>query len=217
MPMFKKSLVALLFIAIAVLGGTIYGNYNSDDVTQLDAATVNKTDDEDEEEENSSIFVYVTGAVNKPGMVEIENKKGGIRAAEAVEKCGGLLPTADVNNFNMAEVITDGQHIRVPEKNVESSPNESQNVSNENVIASNSNNSKSISSNKKTTSAGGVVNINTANSEELQTLNGIGPKMAEKIIEYRQNNGSFKSIEEIKNVRGIGDKKFEKLREHIRI
>ena len=214
MPMFKKSLVALLFIAIAVLGGTIYGNYNSDEFTQLDEATVNKIDDEDEEEK-SSIFVYVTGAVNKPGMVELENKKGGVRAAEAVEKCGGLLPTADVNNFNMAEVITDGQHIRVPEKNVESSPNESQNISNGNVSAANSN--KSISSNKKATSAGGVVNINSASSEELQTLNGIGPKMAEKIIEYRNNNGAFKSIDEIKNVRGIGDKKFEKLRDHIRI
>ena len=216
MPMFKKSLAALLFIAVAVLGGTIYGNYSSDEVTQLDAATVNKIDDDDEEE-NSSIFVYVTGAVNKPGMVEIENKKGGVRAAEAVEKCGGLLPTADINNFNMAEVISDGQHIRVPEKNVESSTNDTQNVSNENVSAANSSNNKSIGSNKKATSTGGVVNINTASSEELQTLNGIGPKIAEKIIGYRQNNGAFKSIEEIKNVRGIGDKKFEKIRNNIRI
>ena len=63
----------------------------------------------------------------------------------------------------------------------------------------------------------GIVNINTAGSDELQTLNGIGPKMAERIIEYRQSNGPFKSIEEFQNVRGIGPKTFEKLKSQIRI
>ena len=122
MFMYKKSLVALLFIAIAALGGTIYGSYTSNDTTQLDAATVSNITDEDEENKNNNkssnktIFVYVTGAVNKPGMVELTSNKDTIRVAEAVEACGGLLPTADSDNFNMAEPVIDGQHIRVPER-----------------------------------------------------------------------------------------------------
>ena len=219
MPMYKKSLVALLFIAVAVLGGTIYGSYNSDNITQLDSATLSEVNEGDNEEKSDkkspvdTIFVYVTGAVNKPGMVELEDLKGGVRVSNAVEACGGLLPTADVDNFNMAEIIKDGQHIRVPEKIIDSP---SENNSNSNNAVTNSNSSTN-SSNKTIVNNDNVVNINTAGLEELQKLNGIGPKMAERIIEYRQNNGAFKSIEEIKNVRGIGDKKFEKLKEHIRI
>jgi competence protein ComEA len=60
------------------------------------------------------------------------------------------------------------------------------------------------------------VNINTADSETLQTLNGVGPATAEKIISYRKENGRFKSVEDIKNVSGIGDKTYEKLKDYIR-
>ena len=63
----------------------------------------------------------------------------------------------------------------------------------------------------------GKININTATSEELQTLDGIGPVTAEKILSYRSSNGAFKSIEELKNVDGIGDKTFENLKEHITV
>ena len=219
MPMYKKSLTALLFIALAVIGGTIYGNATSDDIPKLDKAahlTKVNEDDEMDNSEGKTIFVYVTGAVNKPGMVELVADKT-LRAVDAVNECGGLLPTADVDNFNMAETISDGQHIRVPEKTIQQSAqsqvnNYNANDSSDGVSASPSNNSSS-----KTVDSGGMVNINTANSTELQTLKGIGPKMAERIIEYRQNNGSFKSIEEIKNVRGIGDKTFEKLKNRLKI
>ena len=60
------------------------------------------------------------------------------------------------------------------------------------------------------------ININTAGSEDLQQLDGIGPVTAEKIIEYRNSNGKFRTIEDIKNVSGIGEKTFEKLKDHIR-
>ena len=226
MPMFKKSLIALLFIAIAVLGGTIYGSITSDDVTQLDVATTSKSmkvpanDDVDEEEnevEVKKIFVYVTGAVNNPGMVELLDDNRTLRVADAVKECGGLLPTADIDNFNMAEVISDGQHIRVPEKIIERTiEGQSSNyTSNESNYSNQSN--TTVSSTKKAANSGSIININTAGPEELQSLNGIGPKMAERIIEYRQANGAFKSIEEIQNVRGIGPKKFENIKAHIRI
>lgn len=211
MPMYKKTLVALLFIAVAVLGGTIYGSYNSDNVTKLDSATLSKADKVNKEERNDKksstdkIFVYVTGAVNKPGMVELEDNKDGVRISNAVDACGGLLPTADLNSLNMAEKIQDGQHIRIPEKNID--PPADNNSDSNNI---------SKSSNKTVVNNDNIVNINTATAEELQTLNGIGPKMAERIIEHRKTNGAFKSIEEIKKVRGIGDKKFEKFKDHIK-
>ena len=210
MPIYKKSFVALLLIAAAIFGGTIYGSSTSDEMTRLDKTV--KSDDraaaEDNDSESKTIFVYVTGGVNKPGMVELASDKA-LRVADAVEACGGLLPTADVDNINMAETISDGQHIRIPEKIVEQ-PAQSQ--SND-TTANNSSNSGS----SKVADSGGIVNINTATSEELQTLQGIGPKMAGRIIEYRQNNGDFKSIEDIQNVRGIGEKTFERLKSRLKV
>ena len=175
MPMFKKSLIALLFIAIAVLGGTIYGSITSDDVTQLDSATTSKSmknnvhddivvndEDEEEEVETKTIFVYVTGAVNNPGMVELSENKNPLRVADAVKECGGLLPTADVDNFNMAEVIDDGQHIRIPEKMPESNMNNESVGYNSNEQGSYVNQSSTAaSSTKKAADSGSIVNINT--------------------------------------------------------
>ena len=208
MPMFKKSMVALLFIAVAVLGGTIYGSSTSSENIRLDSAVANSSEMTSDissanDSEAERIFVYVTGAVNKPGMVELKGGKV-LRAGDAIEACGGLLPTADIDNFNGAEVINDGQHIRVPEKIVEQPV---QNQPNGEIVSEASSGNKSD----------GIVNINTANSAELQTLKGIGPKMAERIIEYRQTKGTFKSIEEIQNVRGIGEKTFEKLKSRLKV
>ena len=225
MPMYKKSLIALLFIAIAVLGGTIYGSVTSDEVTQLDAATTSNTkkmnisNGKNETEETETIFVYVTGAVNNPGMVELPTKKGTLRVDDAVKACGDVTAMADTENFNRAEAISDGQHIHIPEKKSTENTFEEQSVgynSNEKSTPVNQS-AKVSSSNKKSAMNSGIVNINTADSDELQTLNGIGPKMAERIIEYRQSNGPFKSIEEFQNVRGIGPKTFEKLKSQIRI
>ncbi len=216
MPMYKKSLVALLFIAVAVIGGTIYGSSTNEEVAQSSEVVRNEEQTTDEDDtgvvEGKTIFVYVTGGVNKPGMVELVEDKT-LRVADAIETCGGLLPTADVDNINLAETISDGQHIRIPEKIVEQTVH---NQSNNGSTAQSNVNVANIESGKNSNS-GGIVNINTATSEELQTLNGIGSKMAERIIEYRQNNGAFKNIEDIQNVRGIGEKTFEKLKSRIKV
>ena len=215
MPMFKPQMKLLLFIAMAVL---ILGyNFFSEDnnYVKLDAATSEEME-ESTELNSKTIYVYVTGAVNKPGMVELESKKEIFRVADAVNACGGLLPTADIDNFNMADTINDGQHIRVPEKIVEKTV-ESQDVGYSSNEQSTYINRRGSVINNVSSNNGGIVNINTAGLEELQTLNGIGPKMAERIIEYRQTNGAFKSIEEIQNVKGIGPKKFEKMKDHLRI
>lgn len=195
MPMYRKSLLILLLIIAAVAGGTYYGCYTQDkEVIQLDAAADNKEVQQDRPE----VTVYVTGAVNKPGVVTVQD---GARTIDAVNACGGLLPTADSGQVNMAQVLKDGQQVRIPEKKGE-------------PVAENKSGAKAGGA-KNTAGTAGPVNINTASAEELDTLPGIGPAMAQRIIEFRETEGSFAAPEDIKKVRGIGEAKFQKLKDKI--
>ena len=115
LPMYRKSLLILLLILIAVAGGTYYGCYMQEkESVQLDVAA-NPAVQQGGTEKGAEITVYVTGAINKPGVVTV---KEGARTADAVNACGGLLPTADAEKVNMAQVLKDGQQVRVPEKAV---------------------------------------------------------------------------------------------------
>ena len=215
MPLYKKSLIFLLLIAVGVIGGTIFGISSSDNMTRIDKAdkiNQSKSISMKSDDAGNIIYVYVTGAVNKPGMVELESSNDNFRVSDAVNACGGLLPTADIDNLNMAEIINDGQHIRIPEKISERSSDNSTDDQSANPV-----NSNSDKSNKNIADNGSIVNINTAGPAELETLNGIGPKMAERIIEYRQVNGPFKTIDDIKNVKGIGSKKFDKIKDRLKV
>ncbi len=149
-----------------------------------------------------SIMVDVGGAVKTPQVVELKEES---RVADAISAAGGLKENADTAEINQAAFLTDGQKIYIPAKG-EKIPAE---------VISAENSTQPGAENPGM--AGGKVNLNTATSEELQTLNGVGPATAEKILEYRSSNGYFKNIEEIKNVNGIGDKTFEKLKEHIMV
>ena len=137
------------------------------------------------------ISVYVSGQVKNISVVELEDT-GNLRFVDAVNKAGGLTNLADAGAINLAEQLTDGQHIHIPTKEI-------------------SLQTQSISA----AASSDLVNINTANAEQLETLKGIGPALAQRIIEYREQNSAFKSIDEIKNVRGIGDKKFAAFKDKI--
>ena len=194
LPMYRKSILILLLIVLAVAGGTYYGCYMQEkESIQLDAASQTVTQG-GSQEDRAEITVYVTGAINKPGVVTVRE---GARTADAVKACGGLLPTADGEKVNMAQVLKDGQQVRVPEKQAGSS-------------ALPANTGKASSAVK--TKADGPININT---EELDALPGIGPAMAKRIIEYRETEGAFTAIEDIKKVKGIGEAKFEKMKDKI--
>lgn len=199
LPMYRKSMLILLLIVLAVAGGTYYGCYMQEkESIQLDAASQAVS-----QEDRAEITVYVTGAINKPGVVTVRE---GARMADVVKACGGLLPTADGEKVNMAQVLKDGQQVRVPEK-----------AGSETAAAAKSGNAnpaaKSSTSSKAAPS--GPVNINTAGAEELDTLPGIGPAMAQRIIEFRETEGAFTAIEDIKKVKGIGEAKFEKMKDKI--
>ncbi len=139
------------------------------------------------------ITIHISGEVNNPGIVNIESDK---RLSDAVDKLGGVTENADLNNINLAMKIEDAKHYIIPKIGEEIKNNES--INNEN------NNSDS---NK--------VNINNATIEDLDKLPGIGEATANKIINYREENGDFKSIEELKNVNGIGSKKYEQIKDEI--
>lgn len=135
------------------------------------------------------ISVYVSGQVQNISVVELEDN-GELRFIDAVNKAGGLTALADADAVNMAAPLADGQHIHIPSKEI-------------------------FLQQQSSAAAGDMVNINTADAEKLATLKGIGPALAQRIIDYREQNGSFKSVDEIKNVRGIGDKKFAAFKDKI--
>ena len=164
-----------------------------------------KIEDEKENISNKEITVYVSGEVNKSGVVTL---KEGDRLAVAVEKLGGTTKKADLNNINLAIRVKDEEHYIIP-KIGEAKQEDLKDVNNtkdiENTKIKNENTAKDSSK----------ININTATLEELDKLPGVGEATANKIISHREENGQFKTIEDIKNVNGIGDKKFEKMKELI--
>lgn len=173
-----------------------------------------------------TVFVDVKGAVNAPGVYELENTK---RVIDAINLAGGLSDNANTINLNLSKKLEDEMYIIVYTKK-EIADFKKNNNSSEISCASNeclcpdtnneaciNQNSNKNSSNTKTSSSNSnsKVSINTAKKEELMTLSGIGESKANAIISYRQENGNFKMIEDIKNVSGIGDVVYEKIKDSI--
>ena len=156
-----------------------------------------------------TIYVDIGGAVKNPMLAELPD---GSRVDDAIKAAGGLKQEADMTSINRAEFLTDGQKVYIPSLVLD----EDGNIIEGSAVLSGTDAVSSIVSGGSTP-ASGKININTADSSQLQTLSGIGPVTAQKIIDYRQANGSFSSIEDIKNVSGIGDKTYEKLKDSITI
>jgi competence protein ComEA len=198
-----KFLVAFLFIVIALF--ILLGKDSEQDIL-IQGREITSNEDQqgaeksqDEDQEQAEIFVHLSGAVNKPGVLKLSE---GTRVYEALEMAGGLEPDAVSYGINMARTLRDEEQIHIPrEGEVQTSP-----VSNTN---------STMQSMGGGTGQSGLININTADSAALQTLTGIGPSTAEKILDYRQSSGPFRSIEQIKEVNGIGDKTYEKFKDKI--
>lgn len=152
-------------------------------------------------DKDETIYVHIEGAVNHPGIKEVPVKT---RLFELIETAGGELAEADLTKVNLASVLKDEQKVYVPYK-VDRIKEENSSVLNYNEMNNVVNHDIEL------------ININIANIEELQKLDGIGHSMARKIVDYRELNGYFGSIEEIKNVSGIGESKFNKIKSNITI
>ncbi|MEW6717921.1 MAG: helix-hairpin-helix domain-containing protein [Chloroflexota bacterium] len=142
------------------------------------------------------VTIHIEGAVLQPGVYTLPH---GSRVQEAINAAGGLTSEAQEGALNLAAPLEDGERIWVPVAGKNPAPTSSANQP----------------PNPQTTDS--VININTATQEELESLPGIGPVTAEKIIVYRQEHGLFTSIEEIQNVSGIGPVMFEKIKNYITV
>lgn len=161
------------------------------------------SDEEEEVKENTEeIVIHITGAIKNEGIVKLEQ---GLRIADAIEKAGGLTDEADLKEVNLAYVLKDGQKVYIP-KNDDTEEEE---------IIIQGNGSDIILDNGRDESSNTKVNINTATTQQLQTLSGIGEGIANKIIQYRNENGKFNIIDDIKNVSGIGDSKYDSIKDYI--
>lgn len=197
MPMYKKSLLVLFCIALFASVSTFYYLYTQEDTTPI--ITDNMQTQTQDNQEDTTITVYVSGEVNSPGLVELPSDS---RIADAIKACGDFTPLADKAKINLAQKLTDGMQIQVSSKAPVINSNEQVNDTNSNIPSNNN-------------SSSNLININTATKEDLDTLPGIGPATAQKIIDYRQEHGNFSSIEDIKNVKGIGEAKFSKMQDKI--
>ncbi len=194
--------VAFLVVAVvAFCGGNMYEDWRAkgEGLTLVDEApteadaptsTTAKQTEAPTATTSAEVVVHVDGAVTAPGVYTL---KGGARVDDAV-RAAGAKADADLSQLNLAQLLTDGQKIIVPLRG-ETAPAETTQAPASTTASASSDGTPS-----------GKININSATQEELMTLPNIGEVRAKAIIEYRKNNGPFKSIENLKDVSGIGDK-----------
>jgi competence protein ComEA len=137
------------------------------------------------------IFVDVAGAVNNPGVYSLSGQS---RVIDAIKAAGDSAPGADLSTINLARIVSDGEQIYVDSAST----------------------SKSYGSGKKNVRVG-PVNLNRATKSQLDSLDGIGPVIAQRIIDYRKVNGPFLTIDDIQKVSGIGTAKFAQIKSKIQV
>lgn len=223
----KNKKVILVILVIIIIISICYYNYseNSDflsieeqnlEIEEQESSNIENQNISNEfDEKINTIIVHVSGAVKQAGIVELNENS---RIADAIEKAGGLEKEACIDGINLAYLLEDGMKIYIPtieeqkKSNYNTENTDSNNVYITSSSATNVDGEKNTNTNTKQTTK---ININTATQAELETLPGIGPSTSLKIINYRNENGKFKTIEDIKEVSGIGESKFNNIKELI--
>jgi competence protein ComEA len=205
-PILFKIILGAVFAIVAVLG-VVYVNLGRNTPVVLMEVAQGATSQSDYAQPDyiqpdyayipAPIQVYVSGHVYNPGVFEFE---ADARIWQAIEAAGGMTAYADKNAVNLAATMVDEQHIIVFGID--------DNIAHGGTVGAGS---------PAGITASGLVNINTATSEELQTLSQIGPSRAQNIINHRQNRGGFATIYDILNVSGIGEGIFEVIRDNITV
>lgn len=212
----RQQLILLVVMAVVLFGaGYKYARWQGERMQT--PAVERAVPAESSGKTGQDVVVHVGGAVEKPGVYHLPR---GSRVNDAVLKAGAL-PDADLNAMNLAAVLADGQKITVPFRLPSSGtpgasgPGNASITSRAGDVVRPDSAANSLKSNSSPFAGSPQVNINTASRQELESLPGIGPALAERIIEYREKNGPFLTPEDIKNVSGIGEKKYEQLKDRI--
>lgn len=178
-------MLALLGVGAAVVGAVVTPGGQTVEVV----SAVESTDEPTDALSVDVVVLHVIGAVAEPGIVELEL---GSRVVDAIASAGGPAPDADLSGVNLARIVADGEQLRVPR------------VGEVPVAAPGA--APGVASD-------GRVNINTADATALETLPGVGPALAARIIAWRDENGPFRSVDELSAVSGIGEKTLDGMRD----
>lgn len=195
----KSIILAFVCSLVLIIGGLFYYNQSeTEDYSGVSFSDANGNEaiNKDEKAENKhdeKIFVDVKGAVKHPGVFETTKDK---RVKDLIEEAGGLLDDADTSTLNLSQKVKDQMVI---------------------YVLKHGEKPKQISDSGSSSSNTDVININTANLEQLMKISGVGKTKAEAIISYREKNGDFKKKEDITKVRGIGKATFEKIKDKIEV
>ncbi len=141
-------------------------------------------------EPSGYLVVAISGRVLRPGLIRLP---AGARVQDAIDAAGGVLPGTDLTMVNLARRVTDGELLVI---GVTPAPGDAGSAAG---------------------APAGKVNINSAGLSQLDTLPGIGPALAQRIIEYRTAHGGFRSVDELRKVEGIGDAKYAELKDRVTV
>ena len=195
----KSIILAFVCSLVLIIGGLFYYNqsktedYSGVSFSNANGNEVINKDEKAEDKHDEKIFVDVKGAVKHPGVFETTKDK---RVKDLIEEAGGLLDDADTSTLNLSQKVKDQMVI---------------------YVLKHGEKPKQIFDGSTSSTNGDVININTANKEQLMKISGVGKTKAEAIISYREKNGDFKKKEDITKVRGIGKATFEKIKDKIEV
>ena len=205
----RKEIITVL-LCFTIFGSILFfkddNNYNIQEYEN--GSLVKDSKDGDKEVIIDKIVIDIKGEINSPGTYEFDN---GGRINDAIIKAGGLTNKADTSYINLSEKLTDEMLIIIPsvEETIDLESNKEK--INNTIVKDNK---ETI---KEATIKDNKISINTASLSELMNIKGIGEIKAKSIIEYREKNGLFKSIEDITKVKGIGSSTFEKIKDYIKV
>ncbi|QNO13585.1 helix-hairpin-helix domain-containing protein [Alkalicella caledoniensis] len=189
----KVFIAIIIFLLVILVGG--YGFLQSRTSDNLSLITDEEAAGDNKDVENQIehyIYVHVSGNVKNSGVYKLPQ---GARVLHAIELAGGSSEEGDIDKLNLAQVVQDGQKIIVPSIHDETTEEQS------GLQESNQ----------------GMININIATQQQLESLTGIGPAKATAIIQFREQNGPFKSIDDIQKVSGIGSATFSQIKDKIAV